>query len=194
MTKITDKDAGKRRQKYNFLDKKGTTKTRQDYIETDYVNGVKNENGELVIRALSADEKEWLSQFISETEHGNVNKTKQIKELVQERKAIRSDRFAAKRKGNVEEMARLEVIIEAKTAEIEGLRTSCNNFYTKESDIKEITDRDNERRRDVYNTAKISDNLVLYDITEYYKFDTDTIKDVNPENLMLEHLNQKKKK
>lgn len=185
MTKITGK---KRRKEYDYLDKKGTTRTRQDYIETDYSNGVKDDKGNLVIRPLTYEEKEWLSQFVSETEHGNLNKTKQIKTEVKALKDLRADYRTAKRKENINEMERLFPLIEEKLQYIEMLRDSCNNFYTKEEDVKEIYTRDNERRRDVYNNAKISDNLVLYDLTEYDKFSTEAITDINPENLVLEHL------
>ena len=188
MTNSIGKKSRGRRKAYNFLDKKGTTATRQDYIETNYVNGVKDDKGNYVIRPMTAEEKEWLSQFIEETEHGNLNKTSQIKNELKKRKEIKSSWVAAKKSGDVDEMIKLEQAFESKTRKIEELRDNCNNFYTKESDIKEIFDRDNERRRDVYNNAKISDNLVLYDITEYDKFSTESISDIDPENLVLEHL------
>lgn len=187
MTKITDKEL-KGKKKYDYLDKKGTAKTRHDYIETSYVDGVKNEAGETVMRPLTNDEREWLSQFIAETEHCNVNSGKELKRELKNRKAIKSDWVKAKRKGNVEEMVRLEQLLDAKTAQIEGLRSSNNNFYAREEDAQEIYERDNARRRDVYNKAKISDNLVLYDLDEYDKFSTEAVSDVNPENLILEHL------
>lgn len=182
------KNQGKRRVAYNYLDKKGTTATRQDYIETNYVNGVKDADGTLVIRPMTNEEKEWLSQFISETEHGNLNKTKQIKHEVKALKELRALHRAAKLEQNVDKMLDLEDKIGEKLIYVETLRESTNNFYTTEDDVKEIYTRDNERRRDVYNNAKISDNLVLYDITEYDKFSTEAISDINPENLVLEHL------
>jgi hypothetical protein len=181
-------NTGTARKKYDFLDKKGTTKARQDYIETNYVDGVKDDKGNTVIRAMTAEEKEWLSQFISETEHGNLNKSTQIKSEVRALKNLRADYRSAQRKESIDEMERLYPLIEEKLQFIEALRESCNNFYTTEDDVKEIYTRDNERRRDVYNNAKMSDNLVLYDITEYDKFSTEAITDVNPENLILEHL------
>ncbi len=183
------KSTGTARKKYDFLDKKGTTKARQDYIETNYVDGVKDlKTGEMVIRKMNDEEREWLSQFISETEHGNLNKSSQIKVEVRNLKNLRSEHRTAKRHANIDEMARLEPLIEAKLQYIEVLRESCNNFYTTEEDVKEIYSRDNERRRDVYNNAKINDNLVLYELTEYDKFSTEAITDIDPEHLILEHL------
>lgn len=146
---------------------------------------------------MTEEEREWLSQFVSETEHGNLNKTKQIKTEVRTLKDLRSEHRIAKRRENIDEMLRLEQLIDEKLQTVEMLRDSCNNFYTTEDDVKEIYTRDNERRRDVYNNAKINDNLVLYDLMEYDKFSTEAISDINPENLVLEHFNwipQKKKK
>jgi len=187
-----------KRKRYNYLDKKGTVQTRHDYIETDYVNGVKDPNsGELVMRKMTDDEKQWLSQFIAETEHGNINKSKEIKNELKIRTGLVSARYAAKISGRVDEMYKLEQEIQAVTAKIERLRENCNNFYTTEEQAKEIYERDNARRRDVYNTAKISDNLVLYDLNEYDKFTTEAATDVDPENIIMEHLHyvpQKKRK
>lgn len=161
------------------------------------MKGVRNGDGELVIRPMTDDEKQWLSQFIAETEHGNVNRTEEIKTELRVRSKLVSERFAAKRKGNIDEILRLEGEISTVTLKIEQLRENCNNFYTKESDIQEIYGRDYERRSDVYNTAKISDNLVLYDITEYDKFSTEAVGGIDPENVIMEHLHyvpQKKRK
>ena len=137
---------------------------------------------------MSADEKAWLSQFISETEHGNLNNTKQVKAEVSKLRTLRREHRAAKKAENIVEMVELESAIDEKLQYIELLRQSCNNFYTTEEEVLEIYARDNTRRRDVYNNAKISDNLIMYDISEYDKFTTEAISDVNPEDLVLEHL------
>lgn len=194
MTSNTGKKSRERRKPYNFLDRKGTTLTRQDYIETNYVNGVKDDKGEVVIRPMTSEEREWLSQFIAETEHGNLNKTSQIKVEVKALKDLRSEHRIAKRKMDVDKMLELEPIIDEKLKFIESLRESCNNFYTTEEDVKEIYTRDNERRRDVYNNAKISDNLVLYDLDEYDKFSTEGLTDIAPEDMNYDYSPKKGKK
>lgn len=164
-----------RRKGYNYLDKKGTRSTRHDFIETEYSKGVKNEAGEVVIRPLTPDEKAWLSQFISETEHGNINSGEEIKLLLRQRSALISDRVSAKRTGNVDEMVRIEGLIGLKTGEIEKVRERSNNFYTTEEEAQQIYEKDNARRRDVYNTAKVSDNLVMLDLDEYDRFSTEAV-------------------
>jgi hypothetical protein len=178
----------KERKKYDYLNKKGTVQTRHDYIETSYVNGVKDANGETVIRPMTSDEKEWLSQFIAETEHGNLNKSREIKDELKVRRSLKGELVTARRKCDVEKMLELEKKIATSTEKIEGLRAVCNNFYTKEEDAQWIYEMDNARRRDVYNNAKISDNLVLYDLNEYDKFTTEAVNDVDPENVIIDHL------
>lgn len=77
MTKSTSGSRKKRKEKKDrekFLaTAPGTKLHRVEFIETHkYINGVRNERGgELVIRALDEDEKEWLSKFNATFEHGN---------------------------------------------------------------------------------------------------------------------------
>lgn len=41
-------------------------KVRRYYIDTEYINGVKDENGQRVIRPLTEEEKDWLNKFYGE--------------------------------------------------------------------------------------------------------------------------------
>lgn len=197
MTNNTGKKRKDRKKPYNYLDKKGTTRTRQDYIETSYVNGVKDEKGNTVIRALTEDEKQWLSQFVAETDHGNFKKNSQLKKEEKKLKSMRSDYRYLKKKAKVEAMAELYPQIQSQYETVLRLRSETNAFYVTDDERHELYDRDYERRMDVFNNAKISDNLVLYDLNEYDKFSTEAISDINPENLCLNHLDyvpQKKRK
>lgn len=56
----------RKRIKFPGLNKKFTTALRQDYFEGDYIDGVRNENDELVIRPLTEEEKQWLNDFNEE--------------------------------------------------------------------------------------------------------------------------------
>ena len=179
------------------MDKKGTTLTRQDYIETTYVNGVLDEDGNEAIRPLNEAEKQWLSQFIAETDHGNFKKNSQLRKQEKHLKLLRSTHIKARNAGNVDEMHRLEQEISSQYELVLRLREESNAFYVSDEERQELWNRDYERRMDVYNTAKISDNLVLYDLNEYDKFTTEAEHDINPENICLEHLHyvpQKKRK
>ena len=171
--------------------------TRQDYIETGYVNGVKGSDGEVVIRPMNASEKQWLSQFIAETDHGNFSKTSQLKKQEKELRKMRTEYRKIRNAGLVAEMLVLSPKIQSQYDLVLRLREESNAFYVTDEERSELYGRDYERRMDVYNTAKISDNLVLYDLDEYDKFSTEAEQDINPENICMEHLHyvpQKKRK
>jgi hypothetical protein len=72
------KSSGKKRlqkrkdAKYPNLERDLNLKGRQDYIETEYIDGVyDDETGKLVIRPLTNEEKQWLDSFYNE--YVNVN-------------------------------------------------------------------------------------------------------------------------
>jgi hypothetical protein len=188
MTDNTGKKSRERRKPYNYLDKKGTTLTRQDYIETGYVNGVKGLDGELAMRPLNEAEKQWLSQFIAETDHGNFSKSSQLKKQEKVLKVMRTEYRKLRNAGAVAEMLVLSPKIQSQYDLVLRLREEANAFYVSDEERQELWNRDYERRMDVYNTAKISDNLVLYDLNEYDKFSTEAEQDINPENICMEHL------
>lgn len=52
--------------KFPGLKRKYTLADRQDYFEGEYADGVKNEEGEVVIRPLNDEEKAWLNAFNEE--------------------------------------------------------------------------------------------------------------------------------
>lgn len=60
--------------KYPALDPTLNLRTRYEEIEQNqYINGVKNENGETVIRELTHSEKDWLNRFNEEFVNANFN-------------------------------------------------------------------------------------------------------------------------
>lgn len=59
--------------KYPALEKKFTLKSRQEFLDTEYVNGVFNDKGVQVIRGLNEEEKEWLNKFYQETLNASFN-------------------------------------------------------------------------------------------------------------------------
>ena len=52
---------------YPALEKKFTLKSRLEFLDVDYINGVFDKNGNKVIRGLNEEEKEWLNKFYKET-------------------------------------------------------------------------------------------------------------------------------
>lgn len=60
--------------KYPALDPTLNLRTRYEEIEQNqYINGVKNDNGEIVIRELTSAEKDWLNRFNEEFVNANFN-------------------------------------------------------------------------------------------------------------------------
>lgn len=54
------------KEKHPNLQKKYTLPSRKHLVDEDYIGGVKNDKGEVVIRALNGEELDWLNQFNSE--------------------------------------------------------------------------------------------------------------------------------
>ena len=70
---MTKKKKTRRNQaKHPELERKYALKSRQDSIETEYVDGVCDSDGNQVIRALNEEEKDWLNQFYKETVSANL--------------------------------------------------------------------------------------------------------------------------
>lgn len=66
------KTKGKRKSRRNAsefpnLEKEFTLRRRLEFLDTDYVKGVTNKHGELVMRKLTYEEKAWLNQYYKET-------------------------------------------------------------------------------------------------------------------------------
>jgi hypothetical protein len=93
--------AKKRKGKYPNLDISQNTKSRTDYIEPDYIDGVIDQYGEKVIRSLLEDEKEWLNNFYGETiavSDTQLNPTPEIKEYMKQKADLKSDNVKIKKK------------------------------------------------------------------------------------------------
>lgn len=167
-------------------------KTRQEFIETDYVDGVYGEDGKLAIRPLNESEKEWLSQFYAETEHGNFKKNSEI-EMVQGFydglcKQIRE----AKKNGlTSEEVLRLKELADSNYKELVHLRAETNTFYPEDKDRREIYKKENMRNNDIFSVSKASGKLVSFDIPEFDQFTIRAEKSINPEHLVLDYMTRK---
>lgn len=162
-------------------------------MDVPYAKGVTNEYGEQVIRPLTQEEKEWLNKFIQETEHVNFQKTEQIEKEREDYKTLRREYKELKDKFS-REAAELKLKIEAKYKSIVELREQTGTFYAEDKDRQELFTRDNDRRADLFNNAKASGNLIYYDSNEYDKFESESEKDINAEDLLMEHLTEPVKK
>lgn len=182
-------NSGPKRPKYNPLNKHGTPVTRRDFIEADYVNGVFNDKGEQVIRPLNAEETEWLSQFYSESEHGNFAKTQEMEQVQDHYDAICTRIRHAKKNGlSTEEVLSLKVVADERYKELIQLRSETNTFYPDDKDRREIYKKENDRNNDIFSVSKASGKLISYDMPEFDKFSSRAEKDINPEHLILDYL------
>lgn len=166
-------------------------KTRQDFIEADYVNGVYNKDGSEAMRPLTEKETEWLSQFYAETEHGNFKKTIEIEEQDAVYKELCKHMKQNQKKMSSGQVLELREKIEEAYNKLVHLRSETNTFYPEDADRKEIWNKGNRRKEDVFNRAKVSNNLISFDIPEFDDFTTRAEKDINPEHLVLDYMTRK---
>ncbi len=89
--------------KYPALHKSHNTLSRKDYIEVDYINGIKNSNGEMVIRPLNDKELSFLNQWYEETIVTNFAHHPRIKFLQKKKKEILEDAKVLELKQEIKE-------------------------------------------------------------------------------------------
>jgi len=82
-------------------------KSRKEYIEADYVNGVKDQDGRMVIRPLTDKEKEFLNNFYEETINTNFLHDTYLRRLNEKKRSIINTDQVIKLRGQIKE---LEVI------------------------------------------------------------------------------------
>lgn len=152
-------------------------KTRREFIEADYVNGVYDSAGNLVIRPMTPEETQWLSQFYAETEHGNFQKTQEIEAQEELIKSLRK-KLKKERKGMTSEMVlELKQQIEEAQKLLVHLRAETNTFYPEEEDRYEIYRRGYERKLDVYNVAKSTNRMKNLDMREFDQLSSEVVQD-----------------
>lgn len=66
-------------------------KSRRDYIEAEYIKGVKNRRDELVIRALTHEEKVWLNNYYEEAIVTNFLHDPVLRKLNNRKKSLVND-------------------------------------------------------------------------------------------------------
>lgn len=188
---MTSSSGQKKKRKYDPLNKRGTIKHRQEFIETSYVNGVVNERGEQVIRPMTQSEIDWLSQFYAETEHGNFKKTQEIERQEHLYKQLTRDYRLNHKLMSTEEALEFKHVINEAYEKLVQLRSETNTFYPEDKERHEIFNKGNQRREDIFNIAKITGNLISYDVPEFDMFTVKAEKSINPENLVLDYLTRK---
>ena len=85
--------ATKRNQsQYPALDRRLNLPSRRDFIETDYIDGLYDQDGNTVLRPLNEEEKKFLNDFYEETVGANFLHDEELKRLSKAKKKIIEDR------------------------------------------------------------------------------------------------------
>lgn len=135
--------------KYPALQKKYNLKMRQDYIETDYINGVYDPCCNLVIRALNPCEKDFLNKYYEEVINANFKHNPVLKDLSIQIKEIKKQPTLTE-----EEVKKLDYL-QLQYYEIADKIL----LYGCEEDQKKIYNENNARNRCLYTRIKTSGRL-----------------------------------
>lgn len=88
---MADSSPKRKKTRYPALSKGLNLRSRKDYIEPDYTNGVFNEHGEKVIRELTEKEKQYLNDFYAETIITDFLHDPRLKRLLSKKQELIND-------------------------------------------------------------------------------------------------------
>jgi len=163
-------------QKYPCLEKRFNLKLRDEFIDNDYIDGVFDDKGNMVIRPLNDKEKEWLNQFNREYINANFNGTSEIKKTAKELMVCKKKKQTEYVKNKIKKLK----------IKLRRLRKNTN-FYKTHEEEKEIYNENNARNRCLFNRARASSKLISLDTDQeeiskynlYSENDNDDTDDIN---------------
>ena len=167
----------KKRRKGSALKKASNTRSRNNVIEAQYIDGVFNKKGELVIRPCTEEEKEWLNQFYEETVVTNFLHGKGMREKSREIKSIiHCDEYKKylelekaeknpKKKSEYAEMKKLirKQNLEIHSEEINTLKEELQDLrekylmFSNPEDHKKFYRENNKRNNDLMNNVYVQE-------------------------------------
>ena len=183
-TKSPKKENRRSKAKYPALQKKFNLKMRQDYIETEYVNGVYDKDGRMLMRPMNNDEKNFLNSFYEEVIGANFMHDNELRRLHGEMKILKDRKYLSEE----ENLKLMELQIEY------FARADDVLLYSDHCDQKKLYGENNARNRCVYNRSK-SINMLdelndsTYDDIHERIYNDPTIAD----KLLIKQLDAKKK-
>ena len=160
--KQAKKQSRRSKEKYPALQRKYNLKMRQDYIETEYVNGTYDKDGVRVIRPLNAEEKKFLNAFYEEVVSSNFMHDNILKELHGEMKDLKKKDDLTDKES--EDLMRLQIEYYMRADEV--------LLYPDHEDQKKLYGENNARNRCLYNRTKsvgILDELNDATYDEFHK-------------------------
>lgn len=157
---MTDRSGPKRKHKkrFKFIDNRGTYQSRKDFIETQYINGVRDDYGNLVMRPLNEEEVAFLDKFYKESVHASFNNSDETKVHESEIRALEREQKAFNKKNKVDS-PEISARLEAKKAETSELRKELGNVYSDYEDQKEIRRQNYQRNHCIFNKTKSQQKL-----------------------------------
>lgn len=163
MTNNTGK-VKKYRKKFKYLDKNGARLQRKNSIEAEYVNGVLDESGNKVIRALSSEEVMFLENFYKEYVHNTFVTDSESQRLYKKARNLitRKENIEYKNKHGDFPKEVLQVI-ESFNKKSKELGNTFYNFW----DQKEINSDDYKRRYDIHNNCTKGVQLESFDVIQH---------------------------
>ena len=163
MTNNTGKPK-KHKKKFQYLNGGGARIHRKEFIETPYLNGVVNAEGERVIRPLTVEEKQLLDQYYKEFVHGTFNTDKESIRLFKIAKKLSKDPENVKfYKDNGFYPVEVEEAVEAFNKKSKELGNLAYNFWEQ----REINSDDYKRRYDIQNNSHKGLQLESFEDLQY---------------------------
>lgn len=184
-----DRMSKRKKTKFPALNKGVNTLARKDFIEVDYINGVRDAKGNIVIRAMTEAEKQWLNDFYEETVITNFLHHPELQRLHAEKRDIIECKYVKKMKEQIKSLKgagpdHQDTVRELKqTIKLTKEQNRERNYrrirkiesdmqkvrdsvllYSNKEDHKQFYKENNDRNNCIYNTCKKRNILIDLDI------------------------------
>ena len=198
--------------RYPALSKGLNLKSRKDYIEPDYINGVRDKNGDLTIRPLNEREKKFLNDYYAESIITDFLHDPRLRSLLTEKQKLINNQTTTdlrleikKLKGNeeenIEEIRNIKKVIklikEQNTKMNEDEINRINDkmqevrdevlLYPDKEDHKKFYNENNARNNCIYNRSIMLGRMVFIDSDEFDKFSSHPANSIVYEDDYLDH-------
>ena len=201
--------------KFPALNRGLNTASRKDFIETEYLNGVKDSKGNMVIRPLNDEEKAWLNKYYEETVVTNFNHDPELRRLNRKKKSIVEDAVVKELQEELKELKKRPKVNQKKIKNIQQIihHTKKQNEETYADKLFELEEEMQERREEVllypckedhkrfyrennsrnnciFNSAKNTHRLVNMDSVEFEVEMNDMVTMFDTEEELIYHLEE----
>lgn len=157
---------------------------RQEYMEVDYVDGVRNKDGELVIRALNDEERDFLNKFNEEVVGANFIHDSQLRGIYEKQKVFRNKDELTE--DDEREIIRLQLEYCARADEA--------LLYPNHEDQKKLYGENNARNRCLINRSKATGSLSELNDSTYDEFHENVYNITDAADMLLINKIEKKEK